>query len=277
MATIRLAVASTPLAAGVDESVEAAIAAVEEAARQEAAIVCLPETTIPGHRCQARPVADVSNEELGEAIGAVAAAARRAAVVTIVGTENVTARGREIVAVVLGADGSRIGEQVKTQIDPSEERDYVPGSGRRVFTAAGCTFGIAICHEAFRYPEIARSLALAGAQVVFAPHWVVTEDGSLPSRWRDPTNSYHESALMLRALENTIYVAQANCAGTDQGSITGVVDPGGVLVAGLPYGKVGVVTADVDLEHATRHLALRWRPERSLVHSAVRAGTLTFD
>lgn len=68
---------------------------------------------------------------------------------------------------------------MKTQIDPSEERDYVAGSGRRVFTAAGVTFGIAICHEAFRYPEITRSLVLAGAQVVFVPHYVTTDDGSL--------------------------------------------------------------------------------------------------
>ena len=73
---------------------------------------------------------------------------------TIVGTERPTAAGREIVCVVLGADGSRLGEQAKTQIDPSEEAHYVAGSGRRTFTAAGLTFGIAICHEAFRYPEI---------------------------------------------------------------------------------------------------------------------------
>ena len=50
----------------------------------------------------------------------------------------------------------------------------MPGSGRRVFTIDGLTFGIAICHEAFRYPEIVRSLALAGAQVVFVPHFVTT-------------------------------------------------------------------------------------------------------
>ena len=263
-ALTRIAVASSPLTAGVEESVEAAVAAVDEAGRLGAAIACLPETAIPGHRCQPRPVPDVAAEEIGEAIGEVAVAARRAGVVTIVGTEHPTPRGREIVAVVLGADGTRIGEQVKTQIDPSEERDYVPGSGRRTFTAAGVTFGIAICHEAFRYPEITRALALGGAQVVFAPHWVVTDDGSLPSRWRDPANPYNETALMLRAMENTIYVAQANCAGPDQGSITGIVAPDGTLVASLPYGQVGVAVADIDLQKATARLAHRWAPERSV-------------
>ena len=124
---------------------------------------------------------------------------RDTAVVTIVGTERPAPNGREIVAVVFDADGSRLGDQVKTQIDPSEDAAYVAGSGRRVFTAAGMTFGIAICHEAFRYPEIARSLVLAGAQVVFVPHFVTTTDGSLPARWCDADNPYNEKSLLSRA------------------------------------------------------------------------------
>ena len=113
----------------------------------------------------------------------------------------------------------------------------MPGTGRRVFTVDGLTFGIAICHEAFRYPEITRSLALAGAQVVFVPHFVTTADGSLPTGWCDASNPYNEKALMVRALENSIYIAQSNVAGPDQGSITGIVGPDGSLVASLPYGE----------------------------------------
>src|SRR6478735_11389326 len=110
---------------------------------------------------------------------------------------------------------------------------YVPDRGRRVFTIGDLTFGIAICHEAFRYPEIARSLALAGAQVVFVPHFVTTDDGSLPVRWCDAANPYNEKAVMCRALENGVFVAAANAAGPDQGSITGIIDPDGSLVASL--------------------------------------------
>ena len=164
MSTIRIAVASTPLTTTLEEAVPAAIAAVEEAGRLGARIVCLPETGLPGHRVQARPVPDVSSAALEDALREVADAARRTRVVTIVGTERPTPAGREILSVVIGADGTRLGEQSKTQIDPTEEADYVAGSGRRVFEAAGVTFGIAICHEGFRYPEIARSLAIGGAQ-----------------------------------------------------------------------------------------------------------------
>jgi len=264
MSTIRIAVASTPLTATLDEAVPAAVEAIEEAGRLDARIVCLPEAALPGHRDQPRRVPDVDAAALDEALDVVGRATARAGIVALVGAERQTAAGREIVQVVLDADGSRLGEQVKTQIDPSEEQWYVAGCGRRTFRAAGITFGIAICHEAYRYPEITRALALAGAQVVFVPHYVVTDDGSLPTRWGDAGNPYNEKALMVRALENTIYVAAANNAGPTQGSVTGIIRPDGALVASLPYGDVGVVAADIDLDAADGLIARRWAPDRSL-------------
>jgi predicted amidohydrolase len=93
---------------------------------------------------------------------------------------------------------------------------------------------------------------------------VTTDDGSLPSEWCAAANPYNEKALMVRALENSVYVAQSNVAGPDQGSITGIVGPGGTLVASLAYGEVGVIAADVDLDLATRRLALRWAPDRNI-------------
>jgi predicted amidohydrolase len=264
VSTVRIAVASTPLTATLDEAVPAAIAAVEEAGRLGARIVCLPEAGLPGHRSQARPVPDVTQDALDDALHEVAEAARKARVVTIVGAERPTLAGREITSIVIDADGTRLGVQAKTQIDPSEEPNYVPGTGRRVFTAAGVTFGIAICHEGFRYPEIARSLVLGGAQIIFAPHFVTTDDGLLPARWCDASNPYNEKALLCRALENTVYVAAANVAGPDQGSATCIIAPDGTLVTSLDYGRVGVVAAGIDLDQADRMLALRWAPERNI-------------
>jgi predicted amidohydrolase len=263
VSTIRIAVASTPLTATLEEAVPSAVAAIEEAGRLGAAIVCLPETGLPGHRDQARHVPDLPADALDDAVDEVADAARRARVVTIVGTERPNQTGREILSVVLGEDGARLGEQVKTQIDPGEEIHYTAGTGRRVFTAGGVMFGIAICHEAFRYPEVVRFLVLEGAQIVFVPHYVTTDDGSLPVRWCDASNPYNEKALLCRALENTVYVAAANVAGPDQGSATCVIAPDGRQVARLDYGRVGVVAADVELDVADRSLALRWAPQRN--------------
>jgi predicted amidohydrolase len=197
----------------------------------------------------------------------VAQAGRRAGIVTVVGTERITPAGREIVSVVLGADGRRIGDQPKSQIDPAEEEHYVPGSGRQVFSVDGLTFGIAICHEAFRYPETVRALTLGGAQLVVVPQYVTTVDGSLPANWCAPGSPYNEKALMCRAIENTVYVAASNFAGADQGSASCVIDPGGALVAQVPYGRVGLAVADIDLDRADGRMARRYAPHRNLVGS----------
>src|SRR4051812_33812890 len=133
---MRIAVASTPLTTTLAEAVPAAVTAVEEAGRLGAAIVCLPETGLPGHPGHG-DVADVTAAELEGAAREVAAAAARAGVVVIVGAERHTPDGREIVSHVLGTDGALVGIQAKTQIDPDEEAWYVPGSGRRVFEVAG--------------------------------------------------------------------------------------------------------------------------------------------
>ena len=209
---------------------------------------------------------DVSADALDEALREVAAAARRTGVVTIVGAERPTPAGREIVSIVFGADGSRLGEQAKTQIDPTEEAHYVPGTGRRVFTAAGVTFGIAICHEAFRYPEI---VALARPRRRAGDLRPALRDRPTTARCR-PAGAMRRTRTTrrrscCRALENTVFVAASNVAGPDQGSVTGVIAPDGTLVASLDYGVVGVVAADIDLALATRLLALRWAPERSVV------------
>ncbi|HYX85685.1 MAG TPA: carbon-nitrogen hydrolase family protein [Gaiellales bacterium] len=266
---IRLAVASTPGTATLAEAVPAVVAAIEEAGRLGARVVCLPETCLPGHRLQPRPVPNVAEREIEEALDAVAGAAAAAGVAAVVGAERPTPAGRMIVAAVVDGAGTRLGEQAKTQVDVSEEPHYVPGRGRRTFHTAGLTFGIAICHEAFRYPEIARSLALAGARAVFVPHLVADAEGSMPRRFCDPAGSYHEQALMCRALENTVYVVAANAAGPDQRSASCIIAPDGSLVAQVAYGRVGVAAADVDLALADGLLARRWAPERNvLLHVA---------
>lgn len=263
MPSVRIAVASTPLTNSIADAVPPVLAAIAAAAAQDAPIVCLPETCVPGHRSQPRPVEACTQDALDAAIAQIAATAAAHHVAVILGTERVTDHGRVITAVVIDTDGNVLGEQPKTQLDPSEDPLYVPGSGRRLFTAAGVTFGVATCHEAYRYPELARMTARSGGQVLFVPHYVTTEGGPLPTQWCAPSNPYNEKALMCRAIENTIFVAAADIAGPDQGSATCIIDPSGALIAQVPYGQVGVAVADVDLSAATGLIAHRWAPERN--------------
>lgn len=259
----RIAVASLPLTACLDDSVGAVTTAVERAAALGADILCTPEACLPGHRCQPGAVPHYPQGALDAALAAVADAACRHRVTTLVGTEQVTSAGREIACVVIDRSGAVLGHQAKTQLAPVEDGHYVPGRGRSVFTASGVTFGIAICTEGFRYPETVRWAARAGAQVVFHPHFEGSSTpGSPPRQWCDPGNSYHEKAVVCRAVENAVYVASCNYALADQRSATCVVDPEGGLAGRLGYGEAGVLAQDIDLARATREIALRYAPER---------------
>jgi predicted amidohydrolase len=167
------------------------------------------------------------------------------------------------VATVLVTDpeGARVGFQDKVQIDPSEEGTYTPGVGRRVFQVDALTFGVVICHEGWRYPETVRWAARRGAQVVFHPHFHEAEPGAYrPRDFGDPANTFHEKAVLCRAAENTCWVATVNCASAGSPTTSAVVRPDGTLHAFQPYGKAGLLVADLDLAAATGLLAARYKP-----------------
>ena len=84
------------------------------------------------------------------------------------------------------------------QLDPSEEATYAPGSERRVFESGPLSFGVAICHEGWRYPETVRWAARRGAHVVFHPHFHEAAPGGYrPTRFADPANTFHEKAALV--------------------------------------------------------------------------------
>ncbi len=105
------------------------------------------------------------------------------------------------------------GFQDKCQIAPSEEGIYTASAGRHVFETGPLKFGIAICHEGWRYPETVRWPAQRGAHIVFHPHFHEAEPGGyVPSTFADPANTFFEKAVLCRAAENTCYVATVNYA-----------------------------------------------------------------
>jgi predicted amidohydrolase len=261
MNTVRIALANLRIPSTPDESVHLATTAVAEAARQRATVICFPECFVPGYRWPGSTAPSPDPVFLERAWAAVGDAAARARITVILGTERVTDRGLQISACVVNADGSVAGWQDKGQIDPSEAVNYPAlGDERRVFTAGPLTFGIAICHEGWRYPETVRWAARRGAQVVFHPHAHVAEPGSYrPTTFADPANTFHEKAMLCRAAENTIYFASVNCASEGSGTTSAVIRPDGTLQCHQPYGQDGLLVADLDLSAATGSLASRCR------------------
>ncbi len=258
-----VALASPRVAATVDEGIGQVERLIREAASRGASIVCFPEAYVPGLRGQDFEVPAYGPPEQARTEEAVRAAARRHAIVAIVGMERIAPGGRQVAALVAGPEGEMLGWQTKNQLDPSEDRFYVPGETRRVFEASGVRFGIAICHEGWRYPETVRWAARRGARIVFHPqHTGAHRDGVRRERWGEPDAPYYEKAMAMRAIENGIWFASVNYALPFQESATSLIAPTGECRAHLPYGAEGVLAEEIDLAEATGILAARFAPER---------------
>jgi predicted amidohydrolase len=258
MSTFRIALANLPFPATPAESVTLAEEAIAQAASEGAGIVCFPECFVPGYRGMRKSIPPPDAGFLARAWSTVAAVAAKTGIAVVLGTERPVDEALLITALVIDSTGAIAGFQDKVQIDPSEEGLYSAGSGRQVFHCGPLTFGVSICHEGWRYPETVRWAARRGAQVVFHPHFHEAEPGSYrPSRFADPANTFHEKAILCRAAENTCYFASVNCASEASPSTSAVARPDGTLLCYQPYGKAGLLFADIDLAAATGLLASR--------------------
>ncbi len=261
MATLRIALANLAYPASPEDSIARVETAIAGAAAEGARLVCFPECYVPGYRGLGFSPPPPDPAFLERAWAAIAAAAKRHGVAALVGTERLADGALYATALVIGADGRRLGFQDKVQIDPSEEGTYAPApTGRRVFETDGITFGVVICHEGWRYPETVRWAARRGAQIVFHPHLHVAEPGGFsPTRFADPANSFHEKAALCRAAENSCWFATVNYASAGSPTTSAVARPDGTLLCHQPYGVAGLLCADVDLAEATLLLARRYR------------------
>lgn len=260
---MKIALATPRVATSVDDALARIERHIAEASARGAEVVCFPEAYLPGLRGLDFEVPEWTLETQTRAVSVVADFAKRHRIATVLGMEYLTDAGRHIASMVFDANGSVLGVQTKNQLDPSEEAGYVPGHTRQLFTVNGVTFGVAICHEAFRYPETVRWAAARGAQLVFHPHCTGSDtSGTTPTQWLDPNGAYYEKAIMCRALENTVFFAAVNYAFANQESATAVIAPNGECAARLPYGEDGVLVHDIDISRATGLLAKRWAPAR---------------
>jgi predicted amidohydrolase len=258
-----IALASPCVASTLDEGLDKIKRFLAEASAQGAEIVCFPEAYLPGLRGQDFEVLPFDQTHQERVLQAVAQWTRMYRVATILGMERLTAAGRQIVAAVIDAQGRLQGYQTKNQLDPTEDQFYVPGNTRQLFEINGLKFGVAICHEGWRYPETVRWAAVRGAKIVFHPqHTGNTRAGVRLKEWGAAGGPYYEKAMMMRSMENTIYFASVNYALRFQESATSLIAPSGQCQAYLPYGQEGVLVQAIKVEQATGLLAGRYAPER---------------
>ena len=259
--SMRIGLAAVRNSPAVEERLQTVARCLEEARARGVAIVCYPETYIPGLRGQDFPVPPPDQRRQQAALEEIRAAARRHGVAAVVGMEWETGAGLHNAAFVVARDGDVVGYQAKNQIPVEEEPYYVPDGRRRLFAVDGVPFGITICHEGWRYPEAVRWSAVRGAQLVFHPQLTGSDRaGPTLERWGDPESPYYEKAMVARSVENTIYFASVNYAMRYQDSATSLIDPDGACLAYVPYGQERLLVHDLDLSRATGFCARRFNP-----------------
>ncbi len=199
------------------------------AAARGAALVLFPEYASyfvdPFDESLAAHAQDVD----GDFTRALREIARRRAVVVVAGLVE-RGTGERVRNAVVAVDGDGVLAVYRKlhlyDAFGQHESDWVEAGDAaepETFEVAGLRFALMTCYD-LRFPEVARVLADAGADVVLtAAEWV-----------RGPLKEHHWRTLLhARAIENTLYVAGADHPPPLGVGASAVVDPQGVEIAGV--------------------------------------------
>ena len=254
---LRIALVQMSCEAEPRRNLDKALARIEEAAARGAKVVCLQELFRSRYFCQSE---EARNFDLAEPIPgpttealSAAAAARK---LVIVG--SIFERRAEGVyhntAVVLDADGRLAGHYRKMHIpdDPHYYEKFYFTPGDLDFTAhrtAHATVGALVCWDQW-FPEAARLVALAGAQIVFYPTAIGWERSEVESVRHRQLQAW-ETVQRGHAIANGMFVAVANRVGAEDSldfwGNSFVVDPFGEVIAHADAGGEEILLADCDL------------------------------
>ncbi|MDR0592898.1 MAG: hypothetical protein LBG60_06515 [Bifidobacteriaceae bacterium] len=156
------------------------------------------------------------------------------------------------VLVAVDQDGNPAACQAKTRLYDAfsyRESDFArpgPPHPTRPVDLAGLRLGLVNCYE-LRFPELARELVLGGAEVL-----------TLSAAWaRGPLKEDQWATLArARAIENCAYVLAAGTRAKDTIGHSMIIDPGGVVRAGLSGEPEGLALAEVDTDVIAQTRAL---------------------
>jgi predicted amidohydrolase len=244
---------------------------VDRAAAERPDLIVLPEVTYPAYFLRSRE--EYRGAQPLDANGIVRTFGGKAVqhgVYLAVGVAFPLDEGEVTNSVLLFTpDGSLAGRYDKSFLWHFDRHWFRGGAHYPVFETPLGRLGLLICADG-RLPEIARCLALAGAQVIVDPTaWVSW--GRRPGELSNPQAEYMMSA---RALENGVWVVAAGKVGIEASSIvycgrSCVIGPRGRMLASAGTEEETVLTFELDPAEATGPPFAR-RPE---LYSALSAPT----
>lgn len=175
----------------------------------------------------------------GPEVDRLATAAEAAECCVVVGLLERAGEKPRNSAAVLGSDGRLLGTYSKVHLTPGEYLHREAGTAWPVFETGCGTIGVQICYD-YYFPEAARCLALAGAEIVFCP---TMED----ARGLEQVMALQRA----RAIDNGVYYVSAVTftGGRESHSSARsvIIDPVGVVRADSGF-RDGWAVATVDLD-----------------------------
>jgi N-carbamoylputrescine amidase len=261
-----------------DDNVKRAVQFVQDAARQGAQVVCLPELFKTQYFCQREDAAlfDLAEPIPGPSTEVFTKVAQEAKVAIVASLFEKRARGvYHNTAVMIDSDGKILGLYRKMHIpdDPLyyEKFYFTPGDlGFKAFDTNFGRVGTLVCWDQW-YPEGARLTALAGAEVIFYP----TAIGWHPSEKEQFGRAQHDAWRTIQrahAIANGVFVAVVNRVGHETGNIRGnevkgaglefwggsfLCDPFGVVIAEASHNKEEILIGEVDA-HKMEEVRRNW-------------------
>jgi N-carbamoylputrescine amidase len=257
----KVVVAATQMAASWDIPANLAQAeqTVREAARAGAQIVLLQELFETPYFCIDQNPAHVALAQPYENhpwLGRFAALARELGVVLPVSFFERAGQTQFNSIALFDADGAALGVYRKTHIPDgpgyTEKYYFTPGdTGFKVWDTAYGRIGVGICWDQW-FPECARAMALAGAEILFYP----TAIGSEPHDAGIDSRTHWQNVQRGHAAANVMPLVASNRIGTETGETGAITFYGSSFIAGPDGEKIAecdrtgaaIITAEFDLE-----------------------------
>ena len=233
-----------PRLAEIDRNLDACLARVEEASAAGCELLVLPECALTGYVFESADEAAASALEVpGREVEALEEACRRLGMHVVCGLLERDGDDLRNCAVLVGPDGT-CGRYWKSHLPYlGVDRFVVAGDGPyEPFETPLGRIGIEICYD-LRFPELTRSLALAGADVV-----------AHPTNWPLAARTNADFMTRTRALENRVYLLTSNRVGRERSAEfcgwSQIVDPMGTRLAEAGAEEETLLVAPVDVEEA---------------------------